>query len=57
MSTGTSNWYQVPAGAHYSVDLQIIYSAGSNAYNQAPGSGFTASLQLIYSPQNTESAP
>jgi len=59
MSTGTSNWYQVPAGAHYSVDLNITYSAGSNTYNQAPGSGsgFAASLQLIYSPQNNESAP
>ncbi|MFP3268863.1 MAG: hypothetical protein RXO29_04670 [Desulfurococcales archaeon] len=59
MSTGTSNWYQVPAGAQYSVDLNITYSAGYNTYNQAPGSGsgFAASLQLIYSPQNNESAP
>jgi len=59
MSTGTSSWYQIPAGAHYSVDLSITYSAGSNAYNQAPGSGngFTANLQLIYSTQSTESAP
>ena len=57
-SSTTSNWSQIPKGAHYSVDLQIIYSAGSNdEYNQDPGRGFTASLQLIYSPQNTESAP
>ena len=56
-SSTNSTWYQIPAGAQYSVDLNITYSAGSNAYNQAPGSGFAASLQLIYSPQNNESAP
>jgi len=57
MQTGTSSWITLGASQHYSLDLNITYSAGSNTYTQAPGSGFTASIQLIYSPTNSEAAP
>jgi len=56
--TATSNWIPLNAGQHYSLDLNITYSAGSDAsYDRPPGSGFTASIQLIYSPTNSEAAP
>jgi len=55
--TGTSSWILLNAGQHYSLDLNITYSAGSNTYTQAPGKDFIASIQLIYSPTNSEAAP
>jgi len=58
-TTGTSGWVSLNAGQHYSLDLSITYSAGSNTYDKVPGSGsgFTASIQLIYSTTNSEAAP
>jgi len=53
-----TDWILLDASQHYSLDLNITYTASGDAsYSNPPGSVFTTSIQLIYSPTNSEAAP